>query len=353
MPNNFPHDIVIDILLKLPVKSLLRFKSDRYYSIDAPLQHDSAVSPIEPPPGFNHLFISKFVNSCNGLFLLVFPPKNHNFLYYPALRETSKIVLWNPALRESRIIPRPIPIEGNYRSYSKYGLGYVSSLNDYKIVRVGYCRHPVQIFSTKSDSWKLVGKLPLNIEASIGRIVVADGIAYIILRQPRQPPTWSSSRSMIICLCSKNENFEEILFPHSDLVAENVSLYAVGESLLAMFWTKFFKENVVDFENIVDFEVWCLKKDGLMSWSKILAITEPGPVSFRADEDMLFFSWDKGGYMCYDFKSQKFEEFKVCEVKGLEARRKLKQLKIVWPQAPLLIHRAVPYVETLISPNAI
>nr|XP_009786391.1 PREDICTED: putative F-box protein At3g16210 [Nicotiana sylvestris] len=154
MPNNFPHDITIDILLKLPVKSLLRFKpvckswcsqiEDRqfimqhrdrcqndinchkiflacwnrwdhcdYYSIDAPLQHDSVVSHLELPlfPDINHSFSALysntcvFVNSCNGLFLLVFSSVN--------------IALWNPTIKESRRIPSPISNDGKEELYNR------------------------------------------------------------------------------------------------------------------------------------------------------------------------------------------------------------------------------------------
>ncbi|XP_075074362.1 putative F-box protein At3g16210 [Nicotiana tabacum] len=167
MPHNFPDDIVVDILLKLLVKSLGKFKlvckswrsliEDRQfikqhrdgcqsdinchrillacwyrscyldcYSIDAPLRHDSVVSPLELPFQdikilWDELFTcdSVFVNSCNGLSLLCF--------------SSDIIVLWNPTIRESRIIPSPIPDANWGKSY--YSLGHVSSFQDYEIVK--------------------------------------------------------------------------------------------------------------------------------------------------------------------------------------------------------------------------
>nr|XP_033513400.1 F-box/kelch-repeat protein At3g23880-like [Nicotiana tomentosiformis] len=146
MPDNFPRDITIDILIKLPVSSILRFncvckswrsliedrqfikqhydryKNDtnfhkiflacikyqyhcqQYYSIDAPFQHDSGISLLEHPPKINHTLTREFVvSSCKyGLFLLAF--------------SYDKIILWNPTIRESRTIPRAIQIEKE-RSY--------------------------------------------------------------------------------------------------------------------------------------------------------------------------------------------------------------------------------------------
>ncbi|PHT85412.1 hypothetical protein T459_07518 [Capsicum annuum] len=115
--NKVPHDIIIEILLKLPAKSLLRFKGvckswrsliedsrfinlrhDRcksdinshkflmsckkedhcyYYSVDAPLQHDSVVSLVDPPnvvSGINYDQLSGVCfSSRNSMLLLIFP----------------------------------------------------------------------------------------------------------------------------------------------------------------------------------------------------------------------------------------------------------------------------------------
>ncbi|XP_009587326.1 putative F-box protein At3g21120 [Nicotiana tabacum] len=119
MSNNFPNDITIDILLMLPEKSLLRFKSvcktwrsliedfqfaklhyylnkilqalenDRRFSLDTPL--------IEPPSQISISLSKRFLNSCtSGLFLLAFPLSD-------------KVIFWNPDLSESTTIRLPFP----------------------------------------------------------------------------------------------------------------------------------------------------------------------------------------------------------------------------------------------------
>ncbi|OIT27324.1 PREDICTED: F-box protein At5g49610-like [Nicotiana attenuata] len=119
MSNNFPNDITIDILLMLPEKSLLRFKSvcktwrsliedsqfakqhyclnkilqalenHRRFSLDAPL--------IEPPSQISISLTKRFMNSCtNGFFLLAFPLPD-------------KVIFWNPDLSESTTIRLPFP----------------------------------------------------------------------------------------------------------------------------------------------------------------------------------------------------------------------------------------------------
>nr|XP_016474827.1 PREDICTED: F-box/kelch-repeat protein At3g23880-like [Nicotiana tabacum] len=252
-----------------------------HYSLDAPsLQHDSVVSLLKPPTISESSWGGKvYVNSCSGLFVLALSPYN--------------IVLWNPTIRESRKIPSPISIHGEEQSHTFYGLGYdsPSSKDDYKIVRLGLIYHPdghdVQIFSTKSDSWKLIG--------------------------------------------------------HRDLLMEKPNLFTVEGCLCLTKFSSLINE-------LADFEVWRMKKNGTMSysWSKVLAITVPVPddnwlctrihvlpVSFMKDGGILF-RRSKAELLFYDPKTQKFEEVKIV---GLEAL--------------LYLYGAVTYVETLISPNAL
>ncbi|KAM3249302.1 hypothetical protein P3L10_011071 [Capsicum annuum] len=127
-----PNDITLQILLKLPIILLLRFKcickswrsliedsqfiklycnsskkdvnrhkifitdgeynnNDNYfYSLDAPLLHDSMASLIGPPiPGINQFSRVSFTSSSiNGILLMIFP---YDF-----------IVLWSPTIRAKR-----------------------------------------------------------------------------------------------------------------------------------------------------------------------------------------------------------------------------------------------------------
>ncbi|OIT30475.1 f-boxkelch-repeat protein [Nicotiana attenuata] len=371
MPNNFPRDITIDILIKLAVSSILRikcvckswrsliedgqfikqhydrYKNDtnchkiflacikyqyhcqQYYSIDAPFEHDSSVSLLEHPPKINHKLTRELVVSCckYGLFLLAF--------------SYDKIILWNPTIRESRIIPRAIQVE-NEQSYTSsleddkivYGLGYVSTLEDYKIVRIGPKvpedgHYNIQIFSTKNDSWKLMDKLPRD-TYSDRAMVVADGIVYMISHK--------KGKKFILSLCVKNEKFEEILCPDGDLRIVSETLFTIGECL---FLAKFFSP----VNKMVDFEVWCMKKNGMScSWNIMLTIPIPciwndrfwmQPVGFIRDGDMLFLR-DKTEFVIYDSKRRNFQKVEVAEL-----------------EESLCLNWAVTYVETLISPNAI
>ncbi|XP_075086129.1 F-box protein CPR1-like [Nicotiana tabacum] len=207
--------------------------------------------------GIDHLLNRRFVNPCNRLFLLAFP----NY----------QIVLWNSAIKESRTIPRPIPIQRELHFHTLYRLGYVSSLDDYKIVRVGPPAD-IEIFSTKSNSWKLIGKFPSNYYFDEDMVVV-DGIVYMISH------ILTEIKGFILCLCLKDESFQTIKYP-----------------------------NAVDDITIDDPRVWCMKKNGASrTWIKMLGIIVPDiknidrfwiqPVGFMKDGDILFLR----EYIAHDF----------------------------------------------------
>ncbi|KAH0739079.1 hypothetical protein KY290_037784 [Solanum tuberosum] len=285
-----PNDIILNILLRLPVKSLLQFKcvckswrsliedpqfikhhydmsksdvnrhkifltggicdnmDNYFYSVDAPLQYDSVVSVLETPiPGINTLTTG-----------------------------------------ESRKIPSPIPKKKKLEKRqfpAIYGFGYVSSIDDYKIVRVGgkdnsHGHFEIELFSMKSNTWKLLGKFPPNSFYFEGGIVTIDG--------------------------------------------ENLCLTRMHDLARR------------------DFEVWHMIKDGSMNniWSKILTIPSMHcgrclrPVSLMKINGYIMLLKHKGDFEVYNSNGEQIE---IVEVPGLESS--------------LFFNCIVPYVESLFSPK--
>ncbi|XP_059309760.1 putative F-box protein At3g16210 [Lycium ferocissimum] len=224
--------MIIELLLNLPVKPLVKFKlvckswrsliEDRKfikqhrdrcqrdvnchkillaswkwyyycdcYSIDAPQfqheRHSDNVTLLELPvlPQFDpeinltldavtYAYDCVFVNSCDGLFLLRF--------------SSDILVLWNPTIKESRIIPPPISIEEE-------------DSNPF-------------LWLPRCDDFE--GKM----------VVDDDGFVYMSTYE------YASNMSIIQCMCLKNENFEEISFP--DAGVKYPVLFVAGENLLLM-----------------------------------------------------------------------------------------------------------------------
>ncbi|PHT32742.1 hypothetical protein CQW23_29079 [Capsicum baccatum] len=233
-------------------------KDDYFYSVDAPLQHDSVASLIGPPIlEINQWSRVSFTSSSsNGILLLIFP--------------YDLIVLWNQTIRESRKIPSPIPKKKMMERKlfpAIYGFGYVSSTCDYKIVRVGKkdtsdSYYEVDLFLIRSKSWKLIGKFPPNNFFSERDIVTIDENIYIIAMTDS---SWSMNESTLLSFCLEKEQFQQVLFPDQIQRFQDPILYVLGENLCLT--------RMHDLASR-DFEVWHMKKNGLMNntWSKILTI---------------------------------------------------------------------------------
>jgi F-box interacting protein len=192
MANELPEDLVTQILLLLPVVALLRFKSvcKSWYAlithqnfIRKHLLHnnnnnsntlllpytikDYVVSMLSyetlqvsltqplPPPYFGmgkkvkNLKVN-VVGSCNGLVYL---------------RDKLNFVIWNPATKETKIVPHPRlgrcrPITPDRFS----GFGFDAKTNDYKVINVvSYYYTDLfisDLYSLRADSWREVGNPP-------------------------------------------------------------------------------------------------------------------------------------------------------------------------------------------------
>lgn len=192
--SQLPHDIIANILSRLPVKCLLRSKcvckpwrsliSDPQFAKLhlAQSQKDSNIDPhrtlLSTNPllsidleayhgtedGSNAIILEldypaaikkdpeyeiDFAGSCNGLVCLVVDYKD--------------FILWNPSTRESRPLPEPKPHlrDGSF----SYGLGYDFSTDDYKLLSVARGpwspaivsdRTTVEVFSMKTNVWRII-----------------------------------------------------------------------------------------------------------------------------------------------------------------------------------------------------
>ncbi|GJV21960.1 putative F-box domain-containing protein [Tanacetum coccineum] len=162
-------DVVEDILLRVAVKDLIRYKSvcKSWYSLisssrfvelhlkhtcdnnDYDLEHRRIAMPTvwKIPDDFQNN-IWKVVGSSNGLVCIS-----------PLLRDPL-ILVNNPCTGEVRELPMAPLISEKIIGKLSVSFGYDSSTDDYKVVmgiKKGLEGAIVQVFSLKSNSWKLIG----------------------------------------------------------------------------------------------------------------------------------------------------------------------------------------------------
>lgn len=97
------------------------------------------------------------VGSCNGLLCL-----SDDRVYY-----MHTIILWNPCLKKSVLLPKPNLIYNSYGTFTQslgFGFDHVSS--DYKVVRITYvdfARHPqVELYKLSTGVWQDMSYLELD-----------------------------------------------------------------------------------------------------------------------------------------------------------------------------------------------
>ena len=185
--DDLPDEIVLEILARLPVKSLLRFRCvcktwysyitnpnfisthllcynnrDGGYVIHVPRIPDPSqictlasdrtfetISEVRIPFTFQSEY-PDLVGSCNGIlcFTDFFTSKSKD------------VYLWNPSIRKFKRLPDTCL--NQTQVHVAHGFGYDSLNNDYKVVRFPWTGfkwiHPpeVEVYSLSSDSWKSV-----------------------------------------------------------------------------------------------------------------------------------------------------------------------------------------------------
>lgn len=208
---DLPEDLVIQILLWLPVMSLLRFKSvckswcavienssfifkhlnraenhliamrcrDRYdkvaffllfgksvevcINLDFPFFKEDSQESFEvcinrDSPFFKEVRL-QMVASCNGIICLHDQLRGRPFI----TNRPINLVLWNPATKELRALPEPSCPSYIKRSLN-FGFGFDSKANDYKVVRITIfwdelgrpVGNQVEVYSLSLDSWRRI-----------------------------------------------------------------------------------------------------------------------------------------------------------------------------------------------------
>lgn len=324
MSDYFPADLWIEILIKLPAKSLIRFTAVskswnslitspnfisahlsttkirtilRRYDKHDKREHYSLLEfagkngdfGANSWPEFEFPFKSQIgyfrvVGSCDGLVCLT-----DDFFLYPS----QPVILWNPSVRNHVILPQAIT---NPKGPHIVVLGFGVADRVYKVVRLVYCRKPddygfgvppqAEIFSVGTGAWRQVSgiDIKLRILEFMWCQVLLRGVVHWLGYEPIDDDR--SSRSSILAFNIGSEVFSEVMLP--DVLAKeavmSLCLFSNGGSL-----------SVVKYSSASDIEacdVWIMKEYGVKeSWSKMYRIDlNKGferVVGFRNDEALL------------------------------------------------------------------
>ncbi|XP_042477783.1 F-box protein CPR1-like [Macadamia integrifolia] len=295
---NLPEFIVEDILLRLPVKSLLRFRcvckswcalitdptfvkmhlnrsiekdtnrslifiGSPFKSVDLDACEMQAVEELElpplKPPKYSYQE-TKIGGSCNGLLCI-----------YNSVED---MFLWNPSTKRHRKLPfSPTESLDPYEKCDSFnlGLGYDPTSDDYKLVRIAqfsgsrfksYSNSEVKVYSLSSNSWRNIPYMakPFFLINNPGFGVLANSaLHWVAFRETGPDPIGSS---FIISIDLQDEKYREVLLP--DCKVTPLTFLGVRGGQLCAFYQ--FLDRV---------EVWVMKDYGMGdSWVKELSIEQ-------------------------------------------------------------------------------
>lgn len=304
-----PGDIVQDILLRLPITSLVKFKcvcrSWRALAQDSHLLNAylSCTSKNDPclilhsdVPIRNHLYFVDFaaneeerkvqrinmpfspvmpefdvVGSCNGLLCL------SNSLYHDAL------YIYNPFTCNHIELPKAL----NYPEQEVVlGFGFHPKTKEYKVVRIVYYRNShgslprprrmiypqseVQILTLGGSMWRRLGKAPYQLDRRSSEALV-NGRLHWVSRPSRYKPA-----RRLISFDLADEQFREVPKPDcGDLNRYNYHLAVLKGCLSAAFYCNYGR-----------LEIWVMKEYNVKeSWVKKYNIVAYTPKGLRQSPD--------------------------------------------------------------------
>ncbi|TXG71278.1 hypothetical protein EZV62_006213 [Acer yangbiense] len=217
--SDIPPPIIVDILSRLPVKSLCQFKcvskrwlalinhpqfakmhlsrthkqrlilqkSDLLYSVQLETLsclRNSIPVEIELPAGmeldYDDIFCPE-IGSCNGLLCMRFVIASKDFLLY------------NPSTKECKKIPDVIQENQD----KLIGFGYEESIDDHKIVKIPFNENGVfKVYSLRKDSWiSIRSDFDFGFFAYSSSLVSVNGAIHFVTHYLTLPLIWWKTSS--------------------------------------------------------------------------------------------------------------------------------------------------------------
>ncbi|XP_059646514.1 F-box protein CPR1-like [Cornus florida] len=333
-------DVIADILSRLPVKPLLRFRcvskswcalidsqhfirshlnrsietntnrsiiymENELYSLNLDSVDDDGTVVLDHPLK-NEEEDTELIGSCDGVLCLFNSHKD--------------IALWNPSTRKHHQLPvAPIDFPRKRRVYQNtvYGFGYDSVNDDYKVMRViEYFRNgddsfesEVKVYSLKLNLWRRVQDFPYHLWDGENALLANGSLHWVVCRRP------DSDRSRLIAAFDFGVE-EYRLVPQPDYSDENfeMSLGVLGGWLCL----------VTDYRMVgVDLcvDIWAMKEYGVKeSWTKLFSIAQPStlrwfdyvrPLAFSKTGGEVLLVQDGERFLWYDLEMKTIKHFEI------------------------------------------
>ncbi|XP_058187812.1 F-box/kelch-repeat protein At3g06240-like [Rhododendron vialii] len=339
---NLPEDLEMEILCRLPVKSLLRFKSvcKNWYALILNPSfislHQDRATTVATAGNTDCLLVKRFVADDKGGMALSFVryrkpvedidisstglditrlrmlgPSN-GVVCLTSLALNSPIVMCNPSMKEFKVLPQSC-----YKNtrYCNLGFGFDPSKNDYKVVKFAMrstkfsnnsIAKRIEIYDLRTDSWREVDAgTPIELDFLCSEFVFASWNGdFYWYTDPHH-----GGDAAILAFSMTNELFKEMPVPKVCLLHQphqrSVMRLSVLLDSLAL---------VIYSQSERCFDIWVMdEEDGEMSWTKKFTKPFQGierALGFRKNGEFLVESFS-GLMMSYNLNTREIIEYQV------------------------------------------
>lgn len=255
----------------------------------------------------------RVVGLCNGLFCL----SDDLFGY------TYSIILWNPAIRKGITLPTPRVHFGPYGPYMFcFGFGFDYKTNDHKVVRIAYLQGfngaytvlppEVEVYSLSTGLWKTVNSndISCKIVEYFYSSVYQNGAIHWVCYRKSEGGVFSNS---LLVFDLSDETFSEMGLPRELVHVSplDLTVSSCGE-LISMIWYEKGRDRG---ESCDCCAVWVMNQYGeLNSWTKkFVVILERGlshAIGFRRNGEFLV-EKGVGDLISYDPERKEFKDLGI------------------------------------------
>ncbi|KNA04838.1 hypothetical protein SOVF_195960 [Spinacia oleracea] len=322
--SSIPVDVITDILLRLPAKSLLRFKSvcKLWYHIiegtDFIKHHFQQSNNLHLVYRSPVLYMSDF-DSFDNTIELDYPFKNlsggvyvagscHGLLCFAMFSDPFTVFLYNPTTQKHKTLPflprRPIFGRGNL------GFGYDHVSEDYKCVwifqvksvdEMGSFNSQVMVYSLRADSWRRGAQdVPYYFDCHSGNNVDFDGILHWSIDDNRVPLP-------IVTFNLSDESFSSVPLPNFQTEMFTGAHTGVLDDCLCVMLNYF-----------EHYDVWIMKEYGRpASWTKLFRfpkqemMEECSPLYFSMIKKQFFVTFNFRHVASLDLETSEITKVKL------------------------------------------
>ncbi|XP_075643628.1 F-box/kelch-repeat protein At3g23880-like [Castanea sativa] len=359
MSDYLPEEVALEILHRLPVKSLIRFRcvSKSWNSLitSSVFINSHLTRSLSLPSNSNKLIVGhcvdnplvehyKLIDDNNDSFDQIqnieLPLMSRRIQYFLLIGsvnglfslydEQERYILWNPSIRKFITLPKPcitFDAHGSYIGCCRQAFGFDPRTNDYKVVRIAF---PSRINMSEEAKPPLIEVYSLN--EGCWRITSASfppGIAFTDWRQPAtslngavhfaagyEYKPGGPCEPLVLSFDLRDEVFHVISLPNGTFKwTKSVHTSVIGGSLSLLFYCSEHAYNRCC-------AIWVMKEYGVVdSWTKQFTVDLNGGeikrvLGLQKNGNILVQTKVEGLYLCelssYDPKSKQVKNLGIC-----------------------------------------